>query len=85
LTDVDNCGIIYISDASDPMQFDSLFTEALILKLAATMAPILTDSMDKVNMYNQLFDRAVKVARQIDGQEDTAPQFITDTWILSGE
>lgn len=47
LTNEDEAKIVYVQDVTDPDLWDSLFVEAMVLKLAAAVAVDVTDSFEK--------------------------------------
>lgn len=65
LTDVSTAKVTYVGEVEDPNQFDALFTEVLILKLAAAIALDVTHSQSKR-------DDMLQAAREMMGEASFA-------------
>ncbi len=69
LTDDSTVNLKYISKVTDPMQFDDLFTEAFIFRLAANIAfPVMRDKVLARELY-AIYLEKVQVARTSDSME----------------
>lgn len=71
----------YISDVTDEGSFDSLFTDAFIIKLAIEMVYSITGSAELLPILRQKFDITMKEAKQYDSMEDFPRQWDDGTWI----
>lgn len=80
LTNDTTCQIIYIADIDDTSLFDPLFSNVLSIYLAYRMASAITGSSQLEQELGSLFTITLRDAKQVDGQEDSATQLITDTW-----
>lgn len=72
LTDYDTCNIRYIQTVTDPSDFDPLFSEVMLLRLAWKLIPPLAGSMSQVNREQILKDlqSAESKARTVCFQEN---------------
>lgn len=71
LTDDDSVNLKYISRVTNPVEFDDLFTDALIFKIAANIAvPIKRDNALAVKLL-EIAELKVQTARTHDSQEGT--------------
>ena len=71
LTDDSSVNLKYISRVSNPVEFDDLFTEALLFRLAANIAfPIMRDRLLARELY-QIYTEKIQDARTADAQEGT--------------
>jgi hypothetical protein len=82
LTNSSTCDIIYIADIDDTSLFDPLFASALADFLAFKAALSLTGSTAIQAQLGQEFQVALRTAKQIDGQEDSHSQLLTDSWTV---
>jgi hypothetical protein len=72
LTNYETCNIKYIKTISDPDDFDPLFAEVMLLRLALKLIPILAGSLSQVNreqLQNELQTAEAK-ARSVCSQEN---------------
>lgn len=75
--------LLYISDVTDPNQFDSLFQECLALKISAEISYAVTGQVGlKQDLLTQL-DSMLKKAAQVDAQEGTAEVMDSGSWFKS--
>lgn len=65
--------IKYIASVDDPAQFDALFSEVLILKLAAEIALSLTQSPELAGYHTNQFMLKFQEAKSVDSQENNCP------------
>ena len=73
----------YISRVSNPVDFDDLFTDALIYKLAANIAfPVMRDKVLQDRLTAQFLER-VQEARTMDSMEGTFDKIESDVFINS--
>lgn len=69
LTNVAEVNLRYIKRITDPNEYDSLLYEAISAKLAAKMAYAITGSASKAAEMFELYERLLREARTVDGQE----------------
>ena len=83
LCDEPTISIRYVFDNQDVSSFDDLFTECLILKLAAHLAvPIAGDEVLRDRMLEE-YKMVAPSAESLDSQEDSPDNFVTSTWVES--
>lgn len=80
LCDEDTLDIVYISNVSDTSLFDATFRKALILRLAAEFAASIKIDTQLQSSLSQQAEAALRMAKQIDGQEQTADMLVSNTW-----
>lgn len=73
----------YISDITDPNQFDAMFCEALALKLAVEMCDELTQSNQKKAQLKQDFKDYIAECYLSDSLENTPADPPEDLWITA--
>ena len=83
LINTDSVKIEYISQITDTTQFDSLFTEALIKRIASKLSFNLSDNNALTQFIDAQYQRIVKQARSMDGQEGTPRAVEADQWLNS--
>lgn len=83
LTDESPARIIYVSQVTDPNQFDAMFTEALSARLAAELAITIAESNSLYQNMMEVYRMKITDARSIDGQESGEPEIVSDTWLDS--
>ena len=83
LTDENPARIIYVSQVTDPNQFDAMFTEALSARLAAELAITVAESNSLYQNMMEVYRMKITDARSIDGQESGEPEIVSDTWLDS--
>ena len=71
--------ITYVQRVEDPTQFDALFYQALVFRLAWKMAYPVTRSSATMSLMGQMYDAVVRDARTVDSQEGTPEIIATDT------
>ena len=71
--------ITYVQRVEDPTQFDSLFYQALVFRLAWKMSYPITRSSATMSLMGQMYDAVVRDARTVDSQEGTPEIIQTDT------
>ena len=75
--------IRYVSQVTDPNEFDWLFIESLAARMAAELAISLTDNRQlSVDLFN-LYQGKIAEARSIDAQEGSPDNITADTWLES--
>jgi len=84
LTDESEFFLVYIADIEDVGIMDPTFRTALILRLAAQFADMIKLDMKLSQLLSIEAERALRTAKQIDGQEQTADFLVSDVW-TSGE
>lgn len=80
LTDDSTVNLIYIKDIEDTSLFDVMFRSTLIAKLAMEFCSSIRMDQTATNLLAQQFEMTLRKAKQIDGQEQTADQLISNTW-----
>jgi hypothetical protein len=78
-TEESTVDITYVQRVEDPTQFDSLFYQALVFRLAWKMAYPVTRSSGTMTQMGQMYDAVVRDARAVDSQEGTPEVIQTDT------
>lgn len=73
--------ITYTARITSPAQFDVLFTDALVTRLAADLAVQLSDSPARATSLNQLFREKLAHARARDTDEGTTTRAPRSTWL----
>lgn len=75
--------IEYIAKIEDPAQFDALFVDLLAQRLAAEIAPIITDTQSVAKSMWDIYTMKLAEARTTDAQEGT-PRDVVDVspWIM---
>ena len=71
----------YIKRITAPAEYDSIFIEAMALRLAADLAYSLVQSSTLSQNLLAEYERHMALARSIDAQEGTAPDLIDDSFI----
>jgi hypothetical protein len=83
LTDDSTAKLIYIKRETDTTKFDSIFVEALALKLAIRLAYALSGSTTRIEQLRAEFKKVYAEAKRVDGQEGThdtmQPNLFIDT------
>ncbi len=79
-SDDNTIDLVYVSDFTDAAQFDVMFEEALVLKIAYEICLKLNENDNRANILKQEFERTVREARQIDGMEDYPDQWGQGSW-----
>ena len=75
--------IKYVQIVTDPQQFDSLFDEALVARLAATMAEALTKSQNIKEEQWALYARKLAAAQFVDSTESCEDEEPASMWLAS--
>lgn len=83
LTDNDTAKLKYIARVEDPNEYDTLFAELLSARLAAEMAPILSDSTTLAQLMWELYQQKLKETRSMDAQEGSPENITANTWVES--
>lgn len=65
-TDVSEAVISYVRNVEDANQFDPLFVDALVMRLAAKLARPLSGSLEIEKSMNQQYEKSLAEARRID-------------------
>ena len=78
-TEESTVDITYVQRVEDPTQFDALFYQALVFRLAWKMAYPVTRSSATMSLMGQMYDAVVRDARTVDSQEGTPEVIETDT------
>lgn len=81
LANVTELKIKYIKDITDASLFDACFSEALAARLAADLAYPLVQSNTLHEQMMAYYDRLLRQARTIDGQEGRFDKLISDTFL----
>lgn len=83
LTDSDEVLLIYIKNETDTTKFDSLFTSALVLKLAIELSYNITGASNVAAGILDEYKNFMREAKLRDGQEGTPDQLENYTWLDS--
>lgn len=75
--------LIYISRVEDPNRFDQTFTDLLVARIARDVAEKITQSKNKIEIAQALYDDAKKEARKVNAFEGPSQEPPTDTWITA--
>jgi len=81
--EADDLEIVFIEDDNDPSAFDSMLTEALILKLAIMLCERITDSSTKRERLLDEYQQVMRDVKHIEGQEKSENEFEEDLWITA--
>lgn len=73
--------IKYVKRVTDMSKADSLFVQALALKLALKAVEKITQSNTKKDQIRFDYEETVTKAKRLNGQEKTPYYFVEDTWI----
>ena len=76
-------GIRYIEDETNPAFFDSMLTEAIVLRLAVEIVERVTDSTRKREALMAEYADFMREVKHIEGQEQSPSKFEEDLWISS--
>lgn len=79
----ENANIRWIKDVTDPADFDSMLTEALVLRLAVEIVERVTDSTRKREALMVEYQEFLREVKHIEGQEQSPSDFEEDLWISS--
>lgn len=79
-TDDDVLYLEYVADVSDEGQWDSMFTELMILRLALDMCYAITGSTEMIGALRGDYAQAMREAKQFDAMEDYPRQWDNGTW-----
>ena len=80
LTDESTAKILYISQITNTILFDSMFVDTLTSKLAADLAYPVTNSPKVQADMSKLYLNKLSEARSIDGQEGFIDDLVSDTF-----
>ena len=72
LTDEDSAKITYVRRVTDPTQFDSLFVEVIVFRLASAIAMDITSEPAKRNEMEALAQNRMSGASFVDANENRA-------------
>lgn len=75
--------IRYGKDETDPSKYDSMLTEAIVLRLAVEIVERVTDSTTKRSALLNEYDDLLSDAKAADGEEQSPAEFEEDDWILA--
>lgn len=84
LTDDSAVKIEYIADITDTSKFDPLFDDALSQRIAAELAPALTDNATLAEKLWDIYGSKIQEARSVDAQGKGRPRDVAaDLWVMS--
>ena len=84
LANQESFNLLYISDITDPTEFDETFDELFALNLAYELSYPLIQSLSlKESLRVELMNFDLKDARSFDAQEGTPEELETTTWLNS--
>ena len=75
--------IRWVKDVTDPSEFDSMLTEALVLRLAVEIVERVTDSTRKREALMVEYQEFLREVKHIEGQEQSPSDFEEALWISS--
>lgn len=75
--------LLYIARVTDTSKCDSLFVEALSLKLALDACENINESNTKKEYLVRRYEEVLSRAKRYNGQEDTAQALVEDVWITA--
>lgn len=75
--------IEYISRVEDTTQFDALFIEVLVVRMAAKLAYNISDNNTLTQLLEQKYRDRMRQAKSMDGQEGTPRSVEADQWLNS--
>jgi len=81
ITDLSDAKLEYIYKVTDTSKFTQFFEEALIYKLAASLAFPLVQGITLATNLHDLAERKLRDARSFDGQEGTSDLLQDDEWL----
>ena len=73
----------YIRRVENPNSFDQTFTDLLVARIARDIAEKVTQSKNKIEIAQALYDDAKKEARKVNAFEGPSQEPPTDTWITA--
>lgn len=83
LTNKEECLILYIFDQQLSGKFSPQFDEALALNIACKASFKFNQSTTQIQLFNQMFEQAIALARSFDGQEGTAPGLNPNEFLIA--
>ena len=75
--------IVYLKRVTDPNDFDDLFLDLLVARIAVDIVEKITQSNTKAQLARETYRVATATARRIDSFESVAKEAPTDTWITA--
>lgn len=75
--------IVYIRQVTDPNDFDQLFVDLLVARIARDICETITQSNKKLEIAQALYDAAKKAARKANAFERPALYPPTDPWVTA--
>jgi len=70
LTNANECHIKYIQDVSDTAEWDSLFVDLMVARMARELAYTLPRTRTMIDAMNNLYQESLMLAKGMDGAED---------------
>lgn len=83
ITDSEECKILYIFDQQVSGKFSAQFDEALSLCIAYKASYKFNQSTSQIQLFKQMYDEALSLARSFDGQEGTSPGLNPNEFLLA--
>ncbi len=83
LTNHEGLKILYLFDNQNPTQYDSLFIETLVARLAWKLAYPITGDINVSKNFYEAYTAMLKEARGMDAQEGSADIIQADLWLNS--
>lgn len=81
-TDDSEVNLVYTAKITDTTKFDPLFTQAIAYYLASQLCMILPNKSGLNAQFMQMFDSVLKMAKQVDGQENSPTKLtMKDSWL----
>ncbi len=75
--------VYYVSDVTDSSQFDTVFVECLVLKIASDIAYSITQNLTLADQLTKEYETRFRQAKQYGAQEGFPRQWDEGTWIAS--
>ena len=75
--------VVYLKRVTDPNQFDQLFVDLLVARIARDLAEKITQSKIKIEIAQSLYEELRKEARRVNAFERPALEPPTDSWITA--
>lgn len=83
--DSSTLNLCYVSRVEDPNQYDSLFVDLLVARLAMVISANLKDSSTDKKVLQDNYDKALQIARTVDGRDAVGwEEQVSDDLIVQG-
>lgn len=75
--------LVYLKRVTDPNEFDALYTDLLVSRIAMDTAEKITQSNSKIQIAAERYTDVKKIAKKVNAFERPSQQPPTDPWILA--